>query len=150
MTASNLFNLALALNIPVLTNQHILTSDIKNTIASIINIIFNCVVAFLYILCGYMVFTIGRKKQNSSSSSSSNDGEESSSVDVEDLMDCNHVLYYFTLWFVVLTMGLFALLTIVAIIFFAYNKYRLAIIRGSTPRSQTTANNINTNPASAF
>lgn len=147
MTASNLFNLALAMDLPVLTNQSILSSDIKNTIASIINIIFNCVVAFVYILCAYKVYTIKSKTQNSLLS---DNGASDTGSDVDSTtIDCNPILYYLTFWFVTLTLGSFSLLITLGGIFFAYNKYRLAIIRGSTPRSQQT-NTINTNPASAF
>lgn len=143
MTASNLFNLAFTLDYPILTNHSILTSDIKNTIASIINIIFNCVVAFLYILSAYMVFTVGRKTGSKVNEATENH-DESSEVEV----DCSSLLYNFSFWFITLTLGLMAALVLIAGAFFIYNKYRLAIIRGSTPRSQTT--NISTNPASAF
>lgn len=157
MSASNLFNLALALNLPILTNQSILSSDVKNTIASIINIIFNCVVAFLYILCAHKVYTIGSfnnlTSQPASSDEESNIGSSIGEPEAP-IMNCNYLLYYFTFWFVTLTLAMFALLLLMAAIFFAYNKYRMAIIRGTTPRSQQTSNStnvtVNTNPASAF
>lgn len=134
MTASNLFNLALALDLPILTNHSILSSDVKNIIASIVNIIFNCVVALLYILSAYMVYTIGSIKKPTFDANGNSDDSE------PQPMDCNNTLYYFTFWFITLTLGLFLTLSLVACILFAYNKYRLAIIRGSAPRSQPSVN----------
>lgn len=126
MTASNLFNLAISLDLPVLSNHQILTSDIKNTIASIVNIIFNCVVAILYILCAYMVYAFTANGYS-------------------DEIVCGGLLYNFTFWFVTLTLSTSVVLVLIAAVFFAYNKYRLAILRGSTPRSQT-----NTDQPSTF
>lgn len=116
MTASNLFNLALSFDLPILNNHQNLTSDIKNTIASIINIIFNCVVAILYTLCAYMVYAFTANGYS-------------------DEIVCGGLLYNFTFWFVTSTLSIFVILSLVAAVFFAYNKYRLAVLRGSTPRS---------------
>lgn len=138
MTASNLFNLAFSLDLPILTNHSLLSNDTKNTIASIINIIFNCLVAFLYILSSYMVFNVDIKKQD----------EHLTTDDPEnalEFIDCGSLLYYFTFWFVTLTLGLFVVLCLIACSLFLYNQYRLAIIRGSTPRSQPDANATQTN-----
>lgn len=135
MTASNVFNLAFALDFPILSNHRALSNDVKNTIASIINIIFNCVVTFLYILSAYMVLRISGKKLNP-------DGSDSDpETTVEELVDCNGLLYSFTFWFVILTIALIIILGISALGLFLYNQYRLAIIRGSTPRSQPDAGN---------
>lgn len=123
MTISNLFNLATSLNLPILHNQHLLSPDVKNIIASIVNILFNCIVTFLYVLCAYMVYTIYRNHPQQP------DG-------VVDVVDCNPTLYGFTYWFITITLSLSAVIILLAIILFCYNKYRLAIIRGSTPRSQ--------------
>lgn len=169
MTASNLFNLALAVNLPILSNHEILTSDIKNTIASIINIVFNCIVAFLYILTGYMVYTVGLagKKvvtinpapalNGSSNGGSINKRLVNQNEDYQDEapisqpIECGGLLYYFTFWFITLTLGLIVLLSLIACAFYSYNRYRIAIVRGSTPRSQHSNNlnnaNVNTNPA---
>lgn len=160
MTSSNLFNLALALDIPILTNHRLLSVDTKNTIASILNILFNCIVAFLYILTTYMVYTVGF---NSTAHRHSDRSKDSAEPKVEELPEdeqadgafkqeqtnCGSLLYNFTFWFITLTLCLFALLALVALALFAYNKYRLAIIRGSTPRSQQnpTNTNLSTNPA---
>lgn len=154
MTSSNLFNLALALDLPILTNHQILTSEIKNTIASIINIIFNCVVAFLYIISAYMVFTIGKKSKRrdllvDNATNNSGSSEESSpddnNIESSDVMECSGLLYYTTFWFITLTLGLFVVLSLIATVFFAYNQYRLAIVRGSMPRSQSNTNTTPTN-----
>lgn len=138
MTASNLFNLALALDLPILSNND-LTNDIKNTVASIINIIFNCTVTFLYILCSYMVYTIGISRQhqnNTNPSSASNESAPQDGVEASQIMDCNGLLYYSSFWFVTLTLSVVAIFGLTACILFTYNKYRLTMIRGSTPRSQ--------------
>lgn len=145
MTASNLFNLALALNFPILTNHQILSSEIKNAISSIINILFNCVVVFLYILTCYMVFSIDISRnadRTTVNSIVSPDGprfvgEDSTSLPEDNQqMKCSETLYYFAFWFATLTLGLIAILCLAAGLLYAYNSYRLAIIRGSTPRSQ--------------
>ena len=136
MSASNLFNLALALDLPILTNHKLLSSDVKNTIASMLNIIFNCVVAFLYILSAYMAFSIGKRVQPEST-----EGEPPP-------IDCNGTLYHSAFWFITLTLSSLVILSLMAIIFFAYNKYRLAIIRGSMPRSQSNAANMSPQPNS--
>lgn len=153
MTTSNLFNLALALDIPILTNHRLLSADTKNTIASIINILFNCVVAFLYILTTYMVYTVGALKHHQESSHIEHKVEDSSEeeppvvAEYQAVPDCGSLLYQFTFWFITLTLCLFALLGLIALILFAYNRYRLAIIRGLTPRSQAGATtDLSTNP----
>lgn len=125
MTASNFFNLALTFDLPILRNHEILTKDLKNTIASIVNIIFVTVVFFLYILCGFMIFTIGSQS-----------------------IDCSGTLYHSTYWFITSTLGLIVILLFASIILYAYNRYRLAIVRGSTPRSQTV--NTNNNLSATF
>ena len=134
MTASNLFNLALALNVPVLANHQLLSNDVKNIIASIVNIIFNSLVAFLYVLTAYMVFNIRGGRPESSASQTVPPPDELSQV------QCDTTLYNVTFWFVTLTLSAFLLLSTVALLLFAYNRYRLAIIRGSTPRSHQTTN----------
>lgn len=145
MTASNLFNLGLSLDIPVLKDQHVLAADVKNVIASILNIIFNCVVAFLYIICAYMVFNIGggKSRGDNSSSATSTTPPNAPSADWSDvaMVNCNQTLYSFTFWFMAITLSLSAIVMGLAVLLFAYNKYRLAIIRGSTPRSQTETTN---------
>lgn len=137
MTMSNIFNLALALDIPVLVNHKLLSSDVKNVIASMLNIIFNCVVAFLYILCAYMVYNItgARHKQQEIS-----DGAATEDAGQVEPVKCSGALYNFTFWFITLTLGSFAILSALATLLFAYNRYRLAIIRGSTPRSHQATN----------
>lgn len=135
MTASNLFNLAFSLDFPILSNHQILSIDVKNTIANIINIIFNSIVAFLYILSAYMVLKISVGKLEPDDSTSD------STTMVEELINCSGTLYSFTFWFVVLSIGLLIVFGILAFALFLYNKYRLAIIRGSTPRSQQDTNN---------
>lgn len=84
-----------------------------------------------------MVYTIDINKRKQT------DDGTTVAVDYEDQMDCSYLLYFFTFWFITLTLSLLVLLSVVASIFFAYNKYRLAIIRGSTSKSQP-----NTNPSS--
>lgn len=155
MTASNFFNLALTFDLPILRNHEILTKDVKNTISSIINIIFVCVVVFLYILCGYMVSTIGNKstkelQKNSNENLAEHRSIDEASVGTEELdyslsksIDCSSTLYHSTYWFITLTLGLIAILILASIILYTYNRYRLAIVRGSTPRSQTTNTNNN-------
>lgn len=155
MTASNFFNLALTFDLPILRNHEILTKDVKNTISSIINIIFVCVVVFLYILCGYMVSTIGNKstkelQKNSNENLAEHRSIDEASVGTEELdyslsksIDCSSTLYHSTYWFITLTLGLITILILASIILYTYNRYRLAIVRGSTPRSQTTNTNNN-------
>lgn len=171
MTASNLFNLALALDIPVLANHQFLSSDVKNIIASIVNILFNALVAFLYLLTAYMVYNIkGRPNKTSITQSNkqrlailnnetsgenfyssggagseeaikTNEGPDSGQSDVINAaVKCSASLYNFTFWFITLTLGSFALLSLLATLLFIYNRYRLAIIRGSTPRSHQATN----------
>lgn len=135
MTAANLFNLAMALDLPLLSNHRHLSSDVKNTIASIVNIIFNSVAVFLYILSSYIVFTVGKWRQKDPDSDKNDAGEP---VPPE----CDATLYYFTFWFVTLTLAFIVILSLLAAIFFAYNRYRLALIRGSMPRSQPNATNL--------
>lgn len=141
MTASNLFNLSLSLNIPILANHKFLSSDVKNIIASILNILFNCVVAFLYILCAYMVYNIrgARRKEQEWPADFPEESRVHESTSQEQV-HCSGTLYGFTFWFITLTIGAFALLSFLATLLFAYNRYRLAIIRGSTPRSHQTTN----------
>lgn len=134
MSASNLFNLAISIDLPVLANQSALSADVKNIITSIVNILFNCVAAFLYILVAYMVYTI------SSDSSSQDIGPPGDSIESRPTIECSATLYYFTFWFITLTLGLVVILCILAALMALYNKYRMAIIRGSTPRSQTQTN----------
>lgn len=151
MTASNFFNLALTFDLSILRNHEIISKDVKDTIASIVNIIFVTVVFFLYILCGYMIFTIGTKSANLAN----NDNQpEHRSIDetnvIGDLntsqsksIDCSGTLYHLTYWFITLTLGLVVVILFVSIILCAYNRYRLAIVRGSTPRSHTVNSNNN-------
>jgi hypothetical protein len=145
MTASNLFNLALSIDLKILTNHSQLTIDIKNTIASILNIIFNCIVTFLYILTAYKILVSSKAKQNDQGSANGNN----ESIQFE----CDETLTSFTYWFIITTLGSMLTLSLVGAILFAYTRYRLAIIRGSTPRSQTglstngfPQNQLNTNP----
>jgi len=137
MTASNLINLALALDLPILTNHQLLSSDIKNTIASIINIIFNCVVVFLFILSSFMVYNMGSTRAQSNGDDTSGTRDERASNEVT--LGCNSLLYYFTYWFITLTLSLVVILSAIAAILYIYNRYRLAIVRGSTSRSQASA-----------
>lgn len=145
MTASNLFNLALAIDLHILTNHNTLSMDIKNTIASILNIIFNCVVAFLYILTAHKILVSSKLKPDDQGVANGNN----------ELIqfECNQTLTSFTFWFIAITLGSMIILTVLGSILFAYTRYRLAIIRGSTPRSQTQPstngslnNQLNTNP----
>lgn len=134
MSASNLFNLAISIDLPVLANQNALSADVKSIISSIVNILFNCLAAFLYILVAYMVYTIS-SETNSQGSSSSDEPVES-----KPTIECSGTLYYFTFWFITLTLGLVVILCILAATLALYNRYRMAIIRGSTPRSQAHTN----------
>lgn len=126
MTSSNLFNLALALDLKILTNHSQLSADLKNTIASILNILFNCVVAFLYILTAYKILISLKTSQDNQG----NVNEELASN------ECNQTLTGLTYYFVTITLGSMLILGSLGAILFAYTRYRLAIIRGSTPRSQ--------------
>lgn len=115
---SNLFNLALSLNIPVLSNHEFLTPDLKNIIASIVNVILNCLAAFLYTICAYFVFTLGAK-----------------SGETEGSPNCSSLLYNFTFWFIFITLSMSISLCVIGTCLFIYNRYRLALVRGSTPSS---------------
>lgn len=152
MTASNLFNLALTFDLPILRNHQILTKDVKNTIASIVNIIFLCVVAFLYILCAYMVYTIAGKSSKAAPSLSEVPAEHRSAdeveVDTPQPIDCSGILYSSTYWFITLTLGLSIIIALASCLFFLYHKYRSATVSGSTPRSQPV--NTNPNPTTIF
>lgn len=135
MTASNLFNLALSLDLPVLSSHNTISADLKNMIASIINIIFNCIVVFLYILNAHAVLSMSARQQPSSLNPNSADDNTEPPV-------CNAVLYNFTYWLIVVSLSLSALLGLAATLLYAYNRYRLAIIRGSMPRSQTNGTSV--------
>lgn len=135
MTMSNLFNLALSLEMPILHNHHNLTTDIKNIIASVLNVMFNCITIALYLVSAFMVIVMGDISQTASSSNTNN---ESTPGDSSGL-NCNPQLYNFTFWFVTLSLGCLAVLCLVGGALFGYNKYRLALIRGATPRFQTQA-----------
>lgn len=153
MTASNLFNLALALDIPILTNHRLLSLDNKNIIASILNILFNCIVALLYILTTYMIYTVKSSVKLHDNSEDNAEPNREEGISEEPVVaeyqapNCSGLLYHFTFWFITLTLGVFVLLSLIALALFAYNRYRLAIIRGSTPRSQSNAANNANAPA---
>lgn len=134
MTASNLFNLALAINLPVFSNHSQLSFDIKNIIASILNILFNCIVAFLYILIAYKILTMGKVRQIDQLTSNETNNEQ-------EPIGCNQTLTNFTFWFVAISLSIVAIISALGAILFAYNRYRLAIIRGSSPRSHTSPTN---------
>jgi len=137
MTSSNLFNLALVLDLPILTNHRILSSDVKNIIASILNIIFNIVVLFIYIITAYMVFNM----KGGGAEKSFTSGGESIEKALQPI-DCNGTLYGSTFWFIALTLTSILVMSLIAALCYSYQRYRDAIVRGSTPRSQ--ANNIPT------
>lgn len=119
MTMSNIFNLALSLDLPILHNHEVLSADLKNIIASILNVMLNCLALFLYIICAYMVFTLG---------CNSNENE----TNIEATPNCSPFLYNFTFWFMSLTLSITLILCFFAFGLFLYNRYRLALLRGST------------------
>lgn len=139
MTASNLFNLALALDLPILANHRLLATDIKSIIASILNIIFNSAVAFVYMLTAYKVLTFS--SQQTSAGQTGDGGATSAPV-----LTCNASLYTTSFWFITLTLGLFVIISLLGSLLFAYNRYRLNIMRGSAPRSHPHVSNLSGNP----
>lgn len=145
MTASNLFNLALAIDLPILANHRLLANDIKNIIASILNIIFNVVVGFYYILTAYKVFALSTKRNELNVDNTNNNDDSTTTQQQQQQLDCNSTLYNFTFWFVCLSLGSFAVISLLGLVLYLYNSHRLAIIRGSTPRSHARQGEAATN-----
>lgn len=134
MTVSNLFNLALALDLPILANHRLLASDIKSIIASVLNIMFNATVAFVYVLTAHRVFTLAGT-QRAGAELPGGEADANSAP----LPTCNETLLSLSFWFVALTLGSVAAFGLLGTLLFAYNRYRLAIIRGSAPRPHSRA-----------
>lgn len=71
MVASNVLNLASGFDLPILRNHVNLTTEVKDIVASVVNIILNCVVIFIFILITFYVY-----KMEPSARNESNDGVE--------------------------------------------------------------------------
>lgn len=160
MTVSNLFNLGLACDLPILRNQDILSDDLKSIIASIVNVLMNVIAGFLFIICAHLVYTLDPNylENNSNNNLSSaiittatatqlannTDTSSTSETSANDNLAqfaCNPFLYNFTYWYISLTLIIISTLCLLALCLYAYNRYKLALIRGST----VTSSNTNTN-----
>lgn len=148
MTASNLFNLGLACDLPILRNQEILSDDLKSIIASIVNVLLNVIAGFLFIICAHLVYTFDINSLGNSNNlpintnNNTNTSEyESNEIDNPVAIACNPFLYDFTYWYITLTLITISTLCLLAVCLYAYNRYKLALIRGSTVTSGGNANN---------
>lgn len=136
MTFSNLFNLALSLNLPVLSNHKLLSSDLKNIIASLANIIFNCVVGFLYIVTAGSVLLISSVSKRKTDIDANNNAQTSAPEIDPDLPNCSSTFYNFTYYFTTISLVLIIVASIISAIAYAYGRYRGAIERGTAQRCE--------------
>lgn len=138
MTLSNLFNFSLACDLPILRNQELLSEDLKNIIASLLNVIFNAIALFLYIMSAHLVLRLDAHANLPPPSTNPDNGTESNATDATNSSNCEPFLYHFTFWFVVATIAVLVALCLLALIIYAYNKYRLALVRGTQETSHSS------------
>lgn len=138
MTFCNFFNLAMSLNLPVLSNHNLLTDDLKNIIASLINIIFNCFVIFIYIIIATLVFTTKNETRTNpllTEKANTTNGHAIIKSNITEPKINNNdnscTFHSFASTFIVISLSATLILTLAYIVFEAYKRYRDNIELGS-------------------